>query len=264
MKKLLVILFVSFSVISFSQLPEFALVEGGSFTMGGSNADRKDELPSHEVVVSDFYMAKYEVTFEEFDMFTNATGNTKIKDGGFGRGKLPVINISWIDAIFYCNWMSSRFHFDKVYDLKVDSMGVRVASVNWDANGFRLPTEAEWEYAARGGKLGGSAGGIEEYVWYSKNSGGVPHKVGTLKPNKLDIYDIRGNAFEWCWDIYDDEYYSNSPKDNPTGAENGSKRVYRGGCFSSSFKFLSVAKRYSLSTNIEDGLVGLRLVRSNM
>ena len=264
MKKILVILFVSLSIVSFSQIPEMVKVEGGTFTMGGTSSDRLDELPAHEVTVSDFYIAKYEVTFEEYDQFCSVTGNPKINDGNFGRGKLPVINVSWIGAIFYCNWMSSRFNYKKVYDLKVDSTGVNVVNVNWDANGFRLPTEAEWEYAAKGGKLGTQSGDIENYIWYEKNAEGTTHEVGSLEANKLGIFDIQGNAYEWCWDIYDKTYYTKSPADNPYGAETGQKRVYRGGCFSSSFKFLNTSRRFNFVKSKNKGLIGIRLVRTTM
>ena len=236
------------------------MVEGGSFTMGGPT---KIDETQHQVTVSTFFMSKYEVTFDDYDLFSKATGYPMLKDGDFGRGKLPAINVSWEGAVFYCNWMSSRFNLDKVYDLRVDSSGVKITNVNWDANGFRLPTEAEWEYAARGGKLGGEEGEIEEYGWYEVNSEGRPHEVGTLKSNKLGIYDMRGNAFEWCWDIYDASYYSNSQKNDPYGPEKGDTRIYRGGCFSSTYNFVNVSKRFDLMTGAKDGVIGIRLVQSN-
>lgn len=250
-----------FSIIVVAQRPEMVEVEGGTFSMGGSASNNLDEKPEHQVTISSFTMSKYEVTFDDFDLFCTATGYRQTDDGKYGRGQFPVINVNWYGAIFYCNWMSSRFNLDKVYNLKVDSMGVHILDVDWDANGYRLPTEAEWEYVARGGKSGGDVGKLSNYAWYDENSEGVPHEVGTLKPNSLGIFDIRGNAWEWCWDFYDAEYYSNSEKDNPHGPDKGDKRVYRGGNFNCTYEFLNFSKRFSLSPTKADGLVGIRLVQ---
>jgi formylglycine-generating enzyme required for sulfatase activity len=261
MKTLLLLSFLFFSIIVVAQRPEMVEVKGGTFLMGGFGSDNLDEKPEHQVAVSSFTMSKYEVTFDDFDLFCSATGYKSPKDGKYGRGQLPVINVSWHGAIFYCNWMSSRFNLDKVYNLKVDSMGIHILDVDWDANGYRLPTEAEWEYVARGGKSGGLTGELTDYVWYEDNSEGKPHDVGTLKPNSLGIFDIRGNAWEWCWDLYDATYYSKSEKDNPHGAEKGDKHVYRGGNFNSTYDFTNVSKRFSLRPTINDGLIGIRLVQ---
>ncbi|MBN2890797.1 MAG: SUMF1/EgtB/PvdO family nonheme iron enzyme [Bacteroidales bacterium] len=263
MKRAILFLILFTSVFVYSQRPEMVLVEGGTFIMGGSGSGSMDEMPEHEVTVNDFYMAKYEVTFDDFDLFCQATGYKKLNDGNFGRGKLPAINICWKGAIFYCNWMSSRFNLDKVYDIKVDSSGLTILNINWDANGFRLPTEAEWEYAARGGKSGRNMGDLVEFAWFAENSDNMPHEVGTLKPNSLGIYDISGNAYEWCWDYYDPKYYSNSPKDNPKGPEKGKNRIYRGGYFNAVEDFMIVSRRFNLEPTINDGQIGIRLVQSN-
>ncbi len=254
--------------LGFSQKPDMVYIEGGSFYMGNDYSGALDEKPEHKVTLSDFYMSKYEVTFEMFDNFCISTGYPKPDDGGFGRGKNPVINVSWEGAIKFCNWMSSRFGYDKVYNLRIDSAGMKIESVNWDANGYRLPTEAEWEYVAKGGsKSQGYAypgsNDPKEVAWFTENSDNKPHEVGTLKPNELGIYDILGNAWEWCWDYYDKNYYEHSPEQDPRGPANGEHRVYRGGNFNSDIEFIRITRRFSLAPTLETGLVGVRLVQNN-
>jgi len=263
MKKNLTLLFLVLPLFIFAQRPEMVLVEGGSFTMGNSSSPNLNEKPEHEITLSNFYMSKYEVTFNDFDLFCNTTGYPKPSDGGFGRGDLPVINVSWDGAIMYCNWMSRRFNLEKAYNITVDSNGMKINSVNWDANGFRLPTEAEWEYAVLGGNAGGTTSTIEELAWFADNSDGTPHPVGTLQPNSLDIYDMQGNAWEWCWDFYADDYYGQSPQNDPHGPDNGMNKIYRGGNFNSSTDFLNRTKRYNLHSKLKEGMIGIRLVQSN-
>ena len=272
--KRFILTFILFFIIimAFSQMkePELVLVKGGEFYMGNDYSPgqaAKDEKPEHKVKISDFYIGKYEVTFEEFDLFCESTGYPKPDDGGFGRGKHPVINVSWEGTIKYCNWLSSLFHLDKVYEFREDTLGFVVEKVNWDANGYRLPTEAEWEYAARGGQESkgypypGSVN-LDEVAWYSRNSGDRTHEIGQLKPNELGLYDMLGNAFEWCWDFYDAKYYANSPDSDPKGPEIGKTRVYRGGSFKSPKEHMRITKRFHFMPNKAQGTIGLRLARS--
>jgi len=256
-------------VTGYSQKPEMVPVEGGTFYLGNDYSGALDETPEHEVTISDFRMSKYEVTFEMFDNFCRATGYPFPDDGGFGREKNPVINVSWIGAVKYCNWLSARFHLTKVYELQIDSTGTVITNIHWDANGYRLPTEAEWEYVAKGGNdsqgfLYPGSNNAEEVAWYAANSGNKPHQVGTLNANELGIFDILGNAWEWCFDYYDASYYKNSPKQDPRGPSAGQTRVYRGGCFNSSIDQLRVTKRFSLDPNVEKGTIGIRLVQSGL
>ena len=269
-KSILSILMIAISLIGFSQnellKPKMVKVDGGDFYMGSDYSGAIDEKPEHKVSLDPFYIGVYEVTFDQFDLFCEATGRQKPDDGGFGRGKLPVMNISWEDAVLYCNWLSSRNGYDKVYDISVDSMGVTIKGVNWDANGFRLLTEAEWEFAARGGTKGigyiyPGSNDPKQVAWFAENSGGKPHPVGTLKPNELGIYDMAGNAYEWVWDYYDPRYYSHSPEANPRGPETGRERVYRGGNFTSDRDFLRMTRRFRLSERINTGMIGMRLAR---
>lgn len=262
MKKIAILFFVILPMLITAQRPEMVEVQGGTFTMGNASSASIDEKPEHQVTLNTFYMSKYEVTYDDFDLFCNATGYPKPRDGGFGRGTLPVMNVSWEGAIKYCNWMSRRFNLDKVYDITIDSNGMKINSIDWNADGYRLPTEAEWEFAARGGTLGGINSSIEQIAWFDDNSDGKPHPVGELEPNNLGIYDIQGNAWEWCWDFYSKEYYADSPSDNPYGPNTGGNKVYRGGNFSAPVDYLSVNKRYSLSPKLNDGMIGFRLVRS--
>jgi len=269
MKKILpfILLILFTGIYSFAQKPEMVLVEGGEFFMGNDYSDPTDEKPEHKVSLDDFYISVYEVTFEEYDLFCDATGYDYSDDGGFGRGKLPAMNVSWDDAVFYCNWLSGRHGYDKAYVIKNDSNGVFI-TVDFAANGYRLPTEAEWEYAARGGsKSGGFAycgsNDPKEIAWYSANSDGKPQETGKKLPNELGIYDMSGNAWEWCWDYYDKDYYTPDPVNNPTGPEKGINRVYRGGNFSSKLDFTRITKRFSLPQTMESGMIGIRLVRSN-
>ena len=184
-------------------------VEGGIFEMG-SNI-HPDEKPLHSVTVSDFNISKTEVTFEQYDVFCDATGIDKPDDEGWGRGDRPVINVSWHDAVAYCEWMSKAT--EKTY---------------------RLPTEAEWEYAARGGNKSKGyiySGGndLNAVGWYAKNSGAKTHPVAEKQSNELGLFDMSGNVWEWCSDWYDEGYYSGSPQTDPQGSNSGSRRVLRGG-----------------------------------
>ena len=261
MKRIIFFAVLVLSNTVFAQRPEMVLIDGGTFIMGSNGATSLDEKPEHQVTVSSFEMGKYEVTFDEFDLFCKATGYPMPDDGGYGRGKNPVMNISWQGAVMYCNWLSSKFNMEKVYQLKVDSMGMHIVGVNWDANGYRLPTEAEWEYAARGGNKGAIYQPLTDFAWYSENAEGKPHEVGTLKPNSLGLFDILGNAWEWCWDNYDKSYYSKSPKTDPRGPGKDGEKVYRGGNFSSDENFVHFSRRYHFVPTIKKGMVGMRLVR---
>ncbi len=213
------------------------LVPGGQFNMGEKGSNFTVELAA-------FLLGKYAVTFEEYDLFCDKTKRKKPDDAGWGRGRRPVVNVTWQDAVDYCNWLSEE-----------------------TGAPFRLPTEAEWEYAARGGEKGAkdhftNAGSndVDEVGWYRENSGGKPHPVGGKPPNQLGLYDMSGNVWEWCADWYGD--YPSGPVSNPTGPAKGSYHVLRGGSWGSSAGRCRVASRYYLSPVIRFILYGFRVARS--
>jgi formylglycine-generating enzyme required for sulfatase activity len=208
---------------------EFVYVPGGSFQMGDTFGEGgKTEYPVHDVTLDDFYLSKTEVTFEQFDRFCQSTGRDKPGDEGWGRGSRPVINVDFDDATAFCQWLSRE-----------------------SGRQIRLPTEAEWEYAAReGGKkirFGNGKNtadpseinydGSDEHKGSYSVSGESRQKtmpVASFSPNALDLYDMAGNVWEWCEDWFDGDYYKNSVPHNPRGPSfTRWFRVIRGGCWDS-------------------------------
>jgi len=252
MKKNLIITFLLSIIIGSSliyaqqsgvKMPVMIKVEGGTFMMG--NADGNvDEKPLHSVTVDNFYIGKYEVTFQDFKRFVDATGyltdaeqpdSINFKHGLPPRGvnngtwKMyssgvpvpptdslkPVGNVSWYDAVEYLKWLSKE-----------------------TGKEFRLPTEAEWEFAAKGGNkskgykyVGGN--NLNEVAWFIGNSDKRAHNIGQKMPNELGIHDMAGNAREWCSDWYGESYYKTSPGENPKGPDFGKNRILRGGSWGS-------------------------------
>ncbi len=254
-----------------SIVPPMVLVEKGSFTMGDTWGDGySDEKPTHKVTFTyDFYMGKYEVTFNEYDAFCNATDRSKPSDSYLGRGNRPVILVSWNDAIAYCNWLSEKENLPKAYDSNgnlLDKDG-RVTTDPSKVVGYRLPTEAEWEYTARGGnkskgyEYSGSAN-VGDVAWYRDNSDDKTQEVGKKAPNELGIYDMSGNVWEWCSDWYDGGYYTKSPTTNPYNSTVGSYRVFRGGSWSYSAPGTLVADRSYIVPFGKRGDVGFRIART--
>jgi len=239
---------------------DFILVEGGTFSMGSTSGDNIDEQPVHSVTVNGFYMSKYEVTFEQYDRFCNDTGISKPDDDGWGRGTMPVINVSWYDAVEYCNWLSEKEGLTPCYSGRGETI-----SCDFSANGYRLPTEAEWEFASRGGnnsrgyKYAGSDD-PDAVAWYWDNSSSKTHPVGEKDPNELSLYDMSGNVYEWCWDWY--EYYDNSPLVDPEGPSTGSLRVLRSGSWRHRAKFIYSARRSNYYPVQREYSIGFRLVRT--
>lgn len=252
----------------------FIRITGGTFRMGDLfDEGDSNEKPVRDVTLSDYYLSPHEVTFDEYDAFCTATGTTKPSDQTWGRGKRPVINVSWNDAVAYCNWLSEQRGLQKVYAIN----GTEV-SANWNANGYRLPTEAEWEYAARqGGKklrfgngkdmadpkeinFDGSAGGKKDYsIAGEYRSKTVP--VGSLNsPNSLGLHDMSGNVWEWCWDCY--AAYPADAQTNPKGPDSGSKRVGRGGSWFGLPAYVRCAFRNSSTSGRQGEDLGFRLARA--
>ena len=235
-------------------------VEGGSFHMGSNDASDWGASPVHTVHLDSFSMMATEVTFEAYDMFALATGRDLPYDDGWGRGNRPVIYVTWYDAIAYANWLSNQDGLTPAY--QIDK-----TNVMWDQNadGWRLPTEAEWEYAARGGRRAREtmyAGGddIGEVAWYWDNAEERTHPVGEKRANELGLYDMTGNVWEWCWDRYGD--YEATPASNPMGPSTGDARVIRGGGWNYEARFSRVALRYAHDPGRARYEYGFRLVRN--
>ncbi len=255
----------------------FVKIEGGTFQMGDIMGDKEyNNETLHPVTVSTFYLSPYEVTFEEYDRYCETTGKEKPGDQSWGRGKRPAINVSWYDAVEYCNWRSQQAKLKPVYTIN----GTNV-SADWSANGYRLPTEAEWEYAARavngkgGGKVrfgnGKDVADPKEINFDGRKDYKKPYSivgeyrgkttpVGDFPPNSLGLYDMSGNVWEWCWDWYDT--YPTASQTDPKGASSGSYRVYRGGSWSSFPVGARCAKRVLNAPDNRSSNRGFRLARA--
>jgi len=203
------------------------LIPAGEFFMGSPNdamEAEKDEKPSHRVRLSKaFYLGIHEVTQGQYQaVMGDNPGHFK------GSDDLPVESVSWLDAVKFCNKLSEREKRTPFY--RIDGSQVTLAG----GNGYRLPTEAEWEYACRAKSttlypFGDDAGKLGECAWYSSNSESKTHPVGQKLPNAWGVYDMLGNVWEWCADGYDENYYASSPPADPPGAPGASLRVIRGG-----------------------------------
>lgn len=204
---------------------EMVQILGGRMTMGSNRGD-PDEAPIHEVWVDPFLMDRYEVTQEEYTKFV--IGNpSRFKDP-----KHPVEQVRWLEAAFYCNARSLSEDLEPCYDEET-------GACNFQANGYRLPSEAEWEYACRAGSgteysFGGGGRTLKSFAWYKENANKRTQPVGQKKPNPWGLYDMHGNVAEWCNDKYDEGYYQHSPEKNPRGPSDGEKHVLRGGAWKSS------------------------------
>ncbi|MEK6535829.1 MAG: SUMF1/EgtB/PvdO family nonheme iron enzyme, partial [Thermodesulfobacteriota bacterium] len=217
---------------------EFVFVKGGCYQMGDAFGGRRlDELPVHEVCVDDFYLGKYEVTQGQWQ---GVMGHNPAyhKNGD----EYPVEQVSWNDVQGFIRKLNDK-----------------------TGQFYRLPTEAEWEYAARsGGKPEKYSGGadVDAVAWYRSTSGGKTHPAGTKAPNGLGIHDMSGNVWEWVQDWYDGGYYSGSPRDNPKGPLSGTHRVGRGGSWYNDATFCRSTSRYRYAPEIRDDFLGFRIVRT--
>ena len=228
--------FVTFTVkdVSFRMIP----VQGGTFTMGATSEQdsdaKSDEKPTHEVTLSDYHIGETEVTQELWQAVMGSN------PGVFEGSNLPIESVSWDD----CQEFISKLN-------------------QITGKTFRLPTEAEWEYAARGGnkskgyKYAGS-NDVDIVAWYNSNSDSKTNPVKTKEPNELGLYDMSGNVWEWCQDWYGD--YTGTSQTNPTGSEDGSRRVIRGGGWSISAGYCRVSARGHNSPVNPNDYSGLRLV----
>ena len=246
-------------------LPQMITVEGGEFTMGCSKKDApcdKDERPAHTVKLNTFLISKYEVSTAEYRQFAAET-KTKLPATEWKmQDNLPITNVLWEEAVLFCNWLSTKQGLKPAYIRKGN-----LFECDFSANGFRLPTEAEWEFAARGGSLTKSfkySGGntLDEIAWHKGNSKETPHTVGTKLPNELGIYDMSGNVWEWCWDWYNKDFYKLEKGNNPKGPERGERRSVRGGSWDSQPNYVRPANRISTEPNKTHEFYGFRVART--
>lgn len=261
---------IAISLCSFvgssNPLLEMVKVEGGTFMMGSKDDNKiaeNDEQKQHEVTVNTFEINKLEVSVWEWKDYCKKTKKALPQKPVWGwNDNYPVTNVTWFDAVNYCNWLSKQDGFKPAYKV----IGPNVAC-DFTANGYRLPTEAEWEYAAKGGTktkntlLAGSSI-TEDIAWFVKNSGRRPHAVGTKLPNELGIHDMSGNVWEWCWDWYNQEYYKIEDGKNPKGPIRGEKKTVRGGSWDSQENYLRTANRISTSPDKTNEFYGFRLART--
>jgi len=236
---------------------EMVAIPSGWFEMGSKNG-ASDELPVHRVKISPFWMDRYEVVQEQFRKF-------QISDPShFKNPKNPLEQINWTDAALYCNERSLAEGLEPCYD-------EQTWQCNFSANGYRLPTEAEWEYACRAGRstkysFGNDVWKLKAYAWFSKSSSGKTHPVGQKKPNPWGLYDMHGNVAEWCNEFYSEGFYKQSPEKDPKGPANGKERVIRGGAWNSSADSCRSSYRASdpsiNDTCLASDAIGFRCVRN--
>lgn len=230
-------------------------IPGGRFVMGDKG--QVDAKP-HEVEISAFLMDKTLVTQEQYE---KAMGENPSRWKG---PRNPVEQVRWSDAVRYCNKRSELEGLRPCYDLKT-------WKCDFEADGYRLPTEAEWEYACRSGTttawfFGDDASKLSDFAWFEKNSGGRPRTVGQKQPNAWGLYDICGNVWEWCNDFYKVDYYAESPAKDPRGPENGQNKVVRGGAWRFSAERCRSGYRYNENPGYSDvcfgyDIYGFRCVR---
>jgi len=223
---------------------QLVYIEPGHFVMGSPESEPKryaDEKQHEVQIKSGFWMGKYEVTFEQYDAFAKATHHAMPLDEGWGRGKRPVMNIKWYEAAAFAKWLSRKSGYN-----------------------YRLPTEAEWEYAARAGTTTAYSWGdnpldFPDYAWNTTNANGRTHPVGLKKPNPWGLYDMHGNVWEWTASTYAEEYDGSELK----GSDFKSRalRSVRGGAWYFYPKGMRSADRRIYSPWLHWSYIGFRLVR---
>jgi len=237
--------------------PTMIPIPGGTDTLGSEEFD--DEKPRHAVTIAPFKMAKTETTWWQYNLFCEATGREKPGKPGWGSdGDNPVVNVDWYDAVAYANWLSLRESRDTAIAI-TGSGGDERYEINLQVNGYRLPTEAEWEYAARAHTPYIYAGSddLDSVAWYSSNSGSRTRPAAGKKANAFDLHDMSGNVWEWCWDWYG--AYDLEAKLNPTGPKEGDYRVVRGGSWLYNAEDCRVSLRRSSTPAYRDYFLGFRL-----
>ena len=230
-------------------------ITAGTFMMGASERDTaadEHERPRHKVTLTrDFLMGKYPVTQA---LWESVMSSNPSKFKGANR---PVDRVSWFDCILFCNKLSEIEGFEAVY-----TVNRRDVTCNWTAKGYRLPTEAEWEYAARAGQKSKYSGSnrVNDVAWFKGNSENRTHPVGQKHPNHFGLYDMSGNVWEWVWNWRDP--YSSSPIVDPQGPTSGSIRVLRGGCFLNEAQCIRLSYYLGNNPRSSSYSLGFRLCRT--
>ncbi len=260
---------------------DFVLVKGGSFIMGSRWIDNSS--PYQPRTLKDFYISKYLVKFDDFIQFCNSNDiefEEEFDASIYANKDLPAVYVSWVNAIKYCNWLSKRDSLTPFYNLNGDTDLIKydrdnIERVRYDlkANGYRLPAEAEWEYASFGGHLVtkdnindrySGSNDYDQVAICAENSNDHLHPIATKKPNLLGIFDMSGNVWEWCWDkfAYYDDYETNNPFGPEEEEDDEADRVLRGGSWDESEEEANIRNRSNDYTNSEAPSIGFRLVRN--
>ena len=228
-------------------LVEMVQITGGDFTIGSSLGRYADEA-SRDVTLGDFFIGKFEVTQEQYLLIMEDNPSRfKTAVGEEDASKLPVERVTWYDAVEFCNKLSAREGLTPVYTINGEYV-----TADWDANGYRLPTEAEWEYACRAGtttEFNNNSDDMDEDTgWYAANSNETTHQVGLKSANAWELHDMHGNVWEWCWDRYGDN-------------DNEINRVSRGGGWIYEAEYLRSAYRGVSTPDDKHEVLGFRIVR---
>jgi len=226
---------------------EMVRIPAGEFAMGDDRGE-PEERPAHTVRLSAFYIDKHEVTQEHYRALM---GTARPKFKGPGR---PIDSVSWVDAARYCNARSRREGLTPCYDASF--------RCNFEADGYRLPTEAEWEYACRARtkarySFGDAPARLAEHAWFKGNAAKTTHPVGRKRPNPWGLHDMHGNVAEWCHDRYSETYYADSPPADPRGPAQGAECVLRGGSWRSRAEACRCAARDSERRAFTDACFGI-------
>jgi formylglycine-generating enzyme required for sulfatase activity len=242
---------------------KLALIPAGEFLMGLPESDQdapRNQTPQHPVrITRPFYLGVHEVTQTQYRAVTGATPSRL-----GGSDDLPVETVNWFDAIAFCNELSRAEGLPPFYAID----GQRVEVPDWDGAGYRLPTEAEWEYACRAGSatrfcFGDDAAALGEFAWYGSNSRKHSHPVGRKGANAWGLYDMHGNVAEWCWDGYDPDYYQKSPGAVPCDPSDAADRLLRGGSWGRNARDCWSTSRGTARPNLRDLAGGFRVARSS-
>ena len=275
MKKTVVVLFLLTAASVYAQQNpapypgSMVRINGGTFMMGSPDGEwgrQNREGPQHQVTVSSFYMGKTEVTQKEYQEVMGANPSA------FKGDDLPVERVTWFNAVEYCNRLSRREGLTPAYSISGSGYD-RIVTWNRGADGYRLPTEAEWEYACRAGtetpfntgnNITAEQANYDGNYPYNNNAKGIYRRrttpVGGFAPNTWGLYDMHGNVAEWCWDW--SKSYTSDAQTNPVGASSGSFHIARGGGWFSHAQFLRSAYRNNITPDDRISFLGFRVARS--